>query len=337
MDEVSAEQSPAEPARSATRGLEARSDGSVRLLGVRDVMGPAVVVREDAPLREVAALMLERHAQGALVVDARAVVVGVVTERSLTLGGDFLRRACLDVPRIGDQWVTPLEQVDAACIAAESVTAREVMETRITRASVDEPVGAVVERMLRRDAECAVACQDGAVVGTLDGHDLLRRVAGAAALAPSDRPTTVGGASLRLPVGPTPRPGSGPVRLAVDALSLFAFGALLLASVRAVTGGAAVPPWTVLAGLVVATGLAATLEASRRLARGVSIRSAELLPMLVASAIGAVVFVLLAVALEVRTAWFLGPGALAQPVALALAAWLGERRTALGAGERTPS
>jgi CBS domain-containing protein len=325
MDEAAAEQPAVERAAPATRAHEDRSGRLSRRLSVRDVMGPAVIVREDAPLREVAGLMLERHAQGALVVDARAVVVGVVTEHCLTLDGSFLRRACLEVPRLGDRWVTPLEQIDAACVAAESVTAQEVMETRITSATADEPVGAVVERMLRGGADCAVVCQAGSVVGTLDGHDLLRRVAGSPA-SPGAGASRIDGAPVRLGAETTLWPGSGRVSFAAAALSLLPIWALLLASARAATGGATVPPWAVLAALVVATGFAATLGASLRLARGTPIGSTELLPLLVAAAVGAVAFVLLAVMLEVRAPWFLGLGAFAQPVALALAAWLGQRR-----------
>ncbi len=152
-------------------------------LRVDEVMGPAVVVHEDATLRDVACLMLQQQVQGVIVVDARAAVVGMLTERQLTLNGRYLQLACLEVPEISGRPVTPREEVDAACIAATTLKARDIMERCVTSASADEPAGAVVERMLRREAEFAVVYRGNAVVGMLGSHDLLRKVAGEPTLA----------------------------------------------------------------------------------------------------------------------------------------------------------
>jgi CBS domain-containing protein len=141
-------------------------------------MGPAVVVHEQTTLRDVACLMLQQQVQGVIVVNAHAGVVGIVTERQLTLNGRYLQLACLEVPEIGGRAVTAREEVDAACIAATTVQARDIMERCVTSASADEPVGAAVERMLRREAEFAVVYRGSAVVGMLGSHDLLRKVAG---------------------------------------------------------------------------------------------------------------------------------------------------------------
>jgi CBS domain-containing protein len=151
-------------------------------------MGPAIAVAEDTSLREIATLMVARHVEGVLVVNAQAEVVGLVTARQLTLDGHYLRLACAEVPEIGGRWVTALEEFDAACTAARTLIARDVMERRLTSACADEPVAAAVERMVRREAECAVVHQGGSVVGMLGSHDLLRKVAGEpiVARAPAD-------------------------------------------------------------------------------------------------------------------------------------------------------
>jgi hypothetical protein len=94
-------------------------------------MGPAVLVSEDTPLRGVAALMLERHIENVLVADAAGAVGGLVTDRDLTLNQRNLRYTAIKVPRLNDHWVTSGDQVDAACIAAETMTAREVRDRRI--------------------------------------------------------------------------------------------------------------------------------------------------------------------------------------------------------------
>jgi CBS domain-containing protein len=167
-------------------------------------MGPVVGVREDASLRDVARVMLERPAQAVVVVDGAGEVRGVVTDRQLTLNRAMLRLASIKVPQLNGTWVTPNDALEATCVAAETVTAAEVMETRLSSASADEPVGAVVARMLEREAEYAVVRRQGFLVGMLSVHELLRMLAGSpelpvATVAPNDQqagpaaPAVVGG------------------------------------------------------------------------------------------------------------------------------------------------
>jgi CBS domain-containing protein len=160
-------------------------------------MGPVVGVREDASLRDVARVMLERPAQAVVVVDSAGEVRGVVTDRQLTLNRNMHRLASIKVPQINGTWVTPSDALEATCVAAATVTAAEVMETRLSSASADEPVGAVVARMLEREAEYAVVRRQGFLVGMLSRHELLRMLAGSpelpvAALAPAPTDQQVG-------------------------------------------------------------------------------------------------------------------------------------------------
>ena len=105
-------------------------------------MGPVVLVREDTPLRDVATLMLERQVDSVVVVDGTGAVRGMVTDRDLTMA------------------------------------ASELMDRRITTAELVEPLGRVVDRMLRRDAESALVQVGGTVIGTLGRRELLRLIAG---------------------------------------------------------------------------------------------------------------------------------------------------------------
>ena len=141
-------------------------------------MGPVVTVAPDATLREVAQVMLQQQVQGVLVVDSHSNAIGIVTERQLAFDDRHLTLASLSVPELAGQPATRLDRVDAACAAATSLTARDVMDKRLPYADVNERLGAVVERMNRREAEFAVVHQGNDVVGVLSRHDLLRRVAG---------------------------------------------------------------------------------------------------------------------------------------------------------------
>ncbi len=154
---------------------------------VEDAMGPAITVPGDATLQEVASLMLERQVQVVLVVDDDGEVRGAISEQRLTLDPAYLRMASVRVPRIRGRWVTQRDELEAACVAAQTVTTRELMETRLTSADVGEPLGGIVERMLRRGEEYAVVRRGPEVVGVLSRHDLLRHIAGRAPAAHSAR------------------------------------------------------------------------------------------------------------------------------------------------------
>jgi CBS domain-containing protein len=167
-------------------------------LRVEEVMGPALTVTEEKTVRDVAAVMLARQVQAVLVVDAQAKVVGTVTEGQLTLNGNYMRLACAEVPEIDGRSVTTLDEVDAACIAASTLTARDVMERSLLSVGPDEPVAAVVERMLRRGAHCAVVQHWGAVVGMLGSHDLLRIMAGDPPSVRKPTDTRVNGQSVHI-------------------------------------------------------------------------------------------------------------------------------------------
>jgi CBS domain-containing protein len=193
---------------SPTSEYESDGDAEPPSLRVRDIMRPAVVVGMDATLQEVARVMLERHVPAVLVVNASMQVLGVVTERQLTLDAGYLRLACLRVPRINGRPVTRFDEIDAARIAARTMTVDEVMERRLTFASSDELLGEVVERMLQRAAACAVVRQGDELVGTIDGQALLYQVAGERRFAPLVCQSTAysdTSGPVRITVGSQPR------------------------------------------------------------------------------------------------------------------------------------
>jgi len=159
-------------------------------LRVSDAMGPVVAVAPDATLREIAQRMLQRQVQGVLVVDEQSRAIGIVTEPQLACDDRYLRLASLWLPDSNVREAARLDGVDAACAAATSLRARDVMDKRWLCVDSNERLGTVVERMNRRETDSVVVHKGGEVVGLLSRHDLLRRVAGEpiAARAPSPTP-----------------------------------------------------------------------------------------------------------------------------------------------------
>jgi CBS domain-containing protein len=148
-------------------------------------MGPVVTVPANATLREAAQRMLKADVQGVVVVDAQDNAIGIVTERQLAFDERLLTLASLKIPEIGGRSATRLDDVDAACIAAATLTARDVMDKHFLVAEVEEPLGALVDHMNRRESEFALIHRGGDVVGLLGRRDLLRRVAGEPACVPT--------------------------------------------------------------------------------------------------------------------------------------------------------
>jgi CBS domain-containing protein len=160
------------------------------LVRVGGLMAPAVVVRQSTPLREVARRMLEQQVEGVAVVDEAGGLRGLITERqflprerSISLGR---------VPYLFKRWVSLARGAEAAYAKAADVPARDVMWSRLVTATEDEPVSAVVERMMHQGEECAVVVRDHVPVGLLSRRDLLRLVARPAATAPTSEPATAG-------------------------------------------------------------------------------------------------------------------------------------------------
>jgi CBS domain-containing protein len=135
-------------------------------------MGAAAVVREGTALPEAAECMLRQQVGAVIVVNARGLATGILSERHLTLNERYLR---------------------LSSIAVRPLTARDLMDTYLIRVRIDEPLSAVVDRMLRRGADYAVVHQSGTVVGLLGSHDLLRQVAGKRADSAAPRPVSIDG------------------------------------------------------------------------------------------------------------------------------------------------
>ena len=121
-------------------------------LKVRDIMHPGVLsVRDDMPLRELAALLIHHKISGAPVVDAEGRPVGVVALSDLVA-----HAAGLDAPKEGgfltDLWATPSH--DHELHLSEEAVTRDIMTTFVVRvqeeAELTELIDLVCEVRLHR-------------------------------------------------------------------------------------------------------------------------------------------------------------------------------------------
>src|SRR5574341_708879 len=140
----------------------------------RDVMTePALSVAPEAPLREVAALMLERRISGVPVVDRAGRVVGVVSE------GDFLRRPEIDTDSPGSRWLRFFTSPDEQArdyIKTHGRTASDVMSAPAVTVVADASLATVARAMSANGVKRLPVVGDGRLIGIVTGADLLRAV-----------------------------------------------------------------------------------------------------------------------------------------------------------------
>jgi CBS domain-containing protein len=122
-----------------------------------DVMSsPVVSVPPDAPLKDVASLLVERRINAVPVVDARGRLVGIVSEADLL----------------------PLETGSGQVPGGVAPrTAREVMRQSVYTLAEDTDAGAAARMMLRHRLKSVPVVAGDRVVGMITRRDLLRLIA----------------------------------------------------------------------------------------------------------------------------------------------------------------
>ena len=130
---------------------------------VRDVMTRSLVsVRSDAPMAEVAEVLIRRRLRAIPVVGDDGEVIGMVTD------ADIME---MFLPRIrGEEGVGAGEEDPGA----RSV--RDVMQRSVFSARADETVEAVADRMIRKEIERLPVVEEGRLVGFLTRGDIIRRL-----------------------------------------------------------------------------------------------------------------------------------------------------------------
>jgi CBS domain-containing protein len=152
-------------------------------MNVGDIMVQDVVaVGPETPVREVAALMLERRISGVPVVDAERKVLGVVSE------GDLIRRPEIGTDRIPSGWLEVFLSGEGSArdfVKSHGRMAREVMTQPAICVAPGTPLAEVVQLMERHRVKRLVVVEHGKLAGLVSRADLLRAVVAREADAPA--------------------------------------------------------------------------------------------------------------------------------------------------------
>ncbi|MFN0119238.1 MAG: CBS domain-containing protein [Blastocatellia bacterium] len=132
---------------------------------------PVTVVHESDSLHLVTDVLLTRHIGCVPVVDARERICGIIT------AADLAARETSPPARRARETFPPAPGFVASDEAARIVTAREVMTREVITVTEDDSLDTVLELMLREDLNRLPVVRDGAPVGMIARHDLLRLLA----------------------------------------------------------------------------------------------------------------------------------------------------------------
>jgi CBS domain-containing protein len=137
---------------------------------------PAVTVRRETTLAEVATTMTERRLGCVPVVDKHGKLCGIITQTDFSAdehGVPFSTEAVLQIFSRAD---TP-EATERAREQARAMTAIAAMTTEVITAVEDTPVEEIARQMLRYDIDHIPVVRDGVPVGMVARHDFLRMIA----------------------------------------------------------------------------------------------------------------------------------------------------------------
>jgi len=141
----------------------------------RDIMSTKVVtVSPSTSVRDIAALMVEKHVSGLPVLNDNGTLVGMVSE------GDLLRRPEIGTQKHRRRWVSFFTGVDSQArefTKSHALRAGDVMTEQVIHVSEETPLGEVVGLMEKHNIKRLPVLSDGELVGIVSRADLLRALA----------------------------------------------------------------------------------------------------------------------------------------------------------------
>ena len=141
----------------------------------RDIMSTRVVtVSPETSVRDIAALMIEKHISGLPVLDDKGSLVGMISE------GDLLRRPEIGTEKHRRRWVSFFTGVDEQArdfSKSHALRAGDVMSMQVVHVSEETPLGDVVGLMEKHNIKRLPVLADGTLVGIVSRADMLRALA----------------------------------------------------------------------------------------------------------------------------------------------------------------
>ncbi len=133
-----------------------------------------VTVSPSTSVRDIAALMIEKHVSGLPVLNDNGTLVGMVSE------GDLLRRPEIGTEKHRRRWVSFFTGADEQArefTKSHALRAGDVMTEQVIHVSEETPLGDVVGLMEKHNIKRLPVLSDGKLAGIVSRVDLLRALA----------------------------------------------------------------------------------------------------------------------------------------------------------------
>ncbi len=143
------------------------------IVKVKEIMSqPVITITEDAPLAQVAQLMLDRGIGGVPVTNIAGELIGIITESDFTAREKCLPFSLFRFPQLFGSWLGG--DAEELYASARNTPAREVMSTSVVTVHEDDSIEKVLELMLKHDINRIPVLRDGKPVGIVARRDLLK-------------------------------------------------------------------------------------------------------------------------------------------------------------------
>src|SRR3989337_3981376 len=132
---------------------------------VREIMvRPAIVVKENSTLEEIAQIMLDNRIGCVPVVDKGGKIVGIITNSEFAAKERAFPFSTFFAPQLFGKWMSK-EEIKKIYTAACTMTAKEVMSTSVITVTEEEALEEVVKKMLNYDINHVPVVRDRVPVG----------------------------------------------------------------------------------------------------------------------------------------------------------------------------
>jgi CBS domain-containing protein len=137
---------------------------------------PVTVVGEDATLEEIARTMLGQNIGCVPVIDARGKISGIITESDFAAKERGIPFSTFRAPQLFGQWMDK-GTIERIYETARKMSAKEIMSHHVVTVTEDQGAEEAIELLLKHDVNRLPVVRDGAPVGIVSRHDLLRLMA----------------------------------------------------------------------------------------------------------------------------------------------------------------
>ena len=141
---------------------------------VKEIMTtPVIVGEEENTIEEIAHLIIDHKIGCVPIVGQDGKMVGIITETDFMVKERCVPFSRFNAPQLFGRWM-PEEGVEQAYKNARELKAKDIMSQGVVGVAEEDGVDEVIKEMLKHDYHHIPVVRDGAPVGIVTRHDILK-------------------------------------------------------------------------------------------------------------------------------------------------------------------